>query len=88
MRVPFPDGRGRLEQFYGSIVAMFTHQAWPSGPELCVLEVDWYTNHGRAAVSGNALVGAPENRGHTNDRSVKFVRTRIVYTCILILYDV
>ena len=70
VRVPIPGRRGRLEQHYGSISAIFTHQAWPSGPEVCVLEIDWYTNHdvsgnplGKSKISGNPLVGPPNNGG-------------------------
>ena len=70
VRVPIPMRRGRLEQHYGSISAIFTHQAWPSGPEVCVLELDWYTNLdvygeplGKSEVSGNPLVGPPGNSG-------------------------
>ena len=60
VRVPMyahGDGvRGTLLQFFGSIHRMFIHEAWEGGPEMCVLEIDWYTNVGRAEVSGNPLV--------------------------------
>jgi hypothetical protein len=71
VRCPFVDGRGQPTQFYGAISAIFTHEAWPSGPVLCVLDVDWYTNHGTCLVSGNPLVGPPEDRsrGLKKDRS-------------------
>ena len=56
VRVPMYGARGTLLQFFGSIHRMFIHEAWEGGPELCVFDLDWYTNAGRAEVSGNPLV--------------------------------
>ena len=64
--------------FFGSIHKMFIHEAWVGGPELCVLELDWYTNAGRAEVSGNPLVEKlPIVRTISADR-YNLVQTRIV----------
>ena len=63
VRVPFVGPRGRLEQFYGSVLAIFTHEAWAGGPEMCVLEIEWFVNHGTNPVSGNPLVGPPGAHG-------------------------
>ena len=61
--------RGTLLQFFGSIHRMFIHEAWEGGPELCVLDIDWYTNVGRAEVSGNPLVEPlPAGRAIRADR--------------------
>ena len=68
VRVPFVGNRGRLEQHYGSVLAIFTHEAWAGGPELCVLEIEWYVNHGINPVSGNPLVGPPGAQGSALDR--------------------
>ena len=45
-----------VHQQYGSIQRIFTHEAWENGPKLCVLVVNWYTNHGVSEISGNPLV--------------------------------
>ena len=68
VRVPMIGSRGRLEQFYGSVKAIFTHEAWTGGPELCVLEIEWFVNHGTSPVSGNPLVGPPGAQGSALDR--------------------
>ena len=63
--------------FFGSIHKMFIHEAWVGGPELCVLELDWYTNAGRAEVSGNPLVEKlPIVRTISADR-YNLVQTRV-----------
>jgi hypothetical protein len=68
VRVPLIGSRGRLEQFYGSVKAIFTHEAWTGGPELCVLEIEWFVSHGTSTVSGNPLVGPPGAQGSALNR--------------------
>ena len=62
VRVPFLEAgaRGKPRQFYGCISEIFTHEAWEGGPELCVLEVDWYMEYGMNSITGNVLVEAPQ----------------------------
>ena len=62
VRVPFRGPRGglRLQQFYGQICRIFMHRAWVGGPEICVLDVQWYENRGMSSVSGNPLVRVPD----------------------------
>ena len=73
VRVPFAGPRGRPEQKYGSISGVYTHQAWPSGPELCVLQIDWCADHGRSEISGNPLVGPPDSTDDTFPRCLSAV---------------
>lgn len=68
VRVPNVTNRGREQQQYGTIQAIFVHQAWPDGPELCVLEVDWFVDHGRNPVSRNPLVARPVAPTPADDR--------------------
>jgi hypothetical protein len=75
VRVPKYGARRSLVQDFGSIYQMFIHEAWVGGPELCVLDVDWYINVGYSAVSGNALVRRPlPPRADTADRYYKLVK--------------
>ena len=60
VRVPFRGARGGLQQLYGQICRIFMHRAWVGGPEICVLEVQWYENRGMSSVSGNPLVRVPD----------------------------
>ena len=68
VRQPVLGPRRILQQQYGSIQRIFTHEAWEGGPKLCVLQVNWYTNRGVSAVSGNPLVQMEPGAAEAKDR--------------------
>jgi hypothetical protein len=76
VRVPSYQGRS-LVQEYGSIFQMFVHEAWVGGPELCVLNIAWYTNVGTSPVSGNPLVRRPLARQTDAAAGYKLVQQQL-----------
>lgn len=67
VRMPFHvihNNRRVLRECYGSIRNIFTHTMYPGGPTRCILEVDWFTQHGTAS-SGNPLVDTRNSEDHT-----------------------
>ena len=70
VRQPEIGARRALMQKYGSIQRIYTHQAWEDGPQICVLEVNWYTNRGVSNISGNPLVQMEDGAAEAEDRSI------------------
>ena len=69
-----------VHQQYGSIQRIYTHQAWEDGPQICVLEVNWYTNRGVSNISGNPLVQMEDGAAEAEDRSMIMSAAMLVNT--------